>query len=142
MTLLGDAVGAKIRCTAHTEEDLLVPFWRIGNQVVPAFKAGNAEALYRLTLRASGACDRLKFNGRLSKSSRLAPIGVQQKEAQITAAIATFRRELDRNPRAVFSRPADDEFSGELLMIAFRPRDYFWVDSTLDAIAFERALLK
>jgi predicted RNA-binding Zn-ribbon protein involved in translation (DUF1610 family) len=141
-TLLGDAAGAMIRCTPHTEQDLLVPFWKIGNQVIPAFRAGNAEAIFRLTMRAGGAAGRLNFDGSIGPDSRVSPANVTRQEAQATGAIAEFRNELDRNPKAIFSAPEPDDSAGELLLIAFHERDYFWVDSILEAISFERALLK
>ncbi len=140
--LLSGADGAQILCAPHMEGDLLVPFWRIGKSVVPAFRIQNAEAMYRLARRASGAASKLVFDSVVEPMCDTAPITLSHKEASMVSAIVDYRLQLDRNPRATFQLPSESPESKGLLLIPFKPQEYFWVDSILSAISFERALLK
>ena len=140
--LLSDAQGARILCAPHTEVDLLVPFWRIGESVIPAFRISNAEAMYRLARRVSGGVNKLVFDSAIESFSNISPITLSQREAAIVSAIVDYRLKLDRNPRATFQLTGELPESKELLLIPFRAQEYFWVDSILSAISFERALLK
>lgn len=140
--LLSGADGSQILCAPHTERDLLVPFWRIGESIVPAFRISNAEAMYRLTRRVTGGIGKLVFEGAIESTSNISPVTLSQREAAIVSAIVDYRFKLDRNSKATFQLPGALPESTELLLIPFRPEEYFWVDSILSAISFERALLK
>lgn len=142
ITILEGAGGSTIRCAPHTEDDLLVPFWQCANSIVPAFRISNAEAMFRLSRRVSRVFGRLSFGSSIGAASRLAPCGVTPGEAVAIDQIITFREQIEANPRALFQPAANANRPTELLFIPFRPRDYFWVDSVIDSISFERALLR
>jgi predicted RNA-binding Zn-ribbon protein involved in translation (DUF1610 family) len=142
ITMLGGAHGSEILCAAHNEDDLLVPFWRCSNSIVPAFRISNAEAMYRLAQRITGADGKILFEGSFDAASRLAPAGVTPDEAIALDQIITFREQIEANPRASFQLASKMNRPTDLLFIPFQPRDYFWVDSILDTISFERALLR
>jgi DNA-directed RNA polymerase subunit RPC12/RpoP len=148
LTRLGPAKGIEIENVEPLPDDLLVPFWRItsatgaASAMIPAFRIANAEAGYRLAHRMTGAAPRLRTIATgPSASSQIAPVNVDASEARVLADVVSFRHALERNENAKFVESGPPQATS-LVFVPFHPDEYFWVDSVLGAVTFERALLR
>jgi predicted RNA-binding Zn-ribbon protein involved in translation (DUF1610 family)/ribosomal protein S27E len=147
LTLLGSLRSEKVRCAEHDPSDPLIPFWgfRVSEAapptLIPAFRIANAEAMYRLSRRISGAASRLAALVELAGHDRLAPVTLDRAEAQAIADVLTYRKALEFDERARFVQsPKSDNCT--LLFVPFRAEEYFYRDMVTGAVTFERALLK
>lgn len=144
-----------------TRNDRLFPFWsfQIPNQdaaefrrgfgginnsdrlVVPAFRIPNFEAMYRLCKRMSPAISKFGFSAVQSFDNRYVPANVGVTEALALARAALIRDEASRGVRGQIEIKefASDDIA--LVYAPFHPESYFYVDSALGAVTFEKTLV-
>ncbi len=110
--------------------------------VVPAFKGQNYEALFRLAKRMSAAYPKFRLEqAEDALDERFLPTTVGMHEA-ITIAAIIITREQSRRSRNV----SDDDIyfepgKVELFYAPFRSEHYFFVDSVLGAVTFEKNMV-
>ncbi|MFZ5981865.1 MAG: hypothetical protein ACOYVF_14690 [Candidatus Zixiibacteriota bacterium] len=145
------------------ETDLMLPFWslktpaalvplvgrlfgglhRSDRIVVPAFKAANFEALYRLSKRMSAAVGQFKMTQAINFDRRFRPVNLRLSEAVTLANVLIYREQLDK--RAAFTNKVERvEFKpteAGLFFAPFHHENYFYVDSTFNAVTFEKTLV-
>lgn len=145
-----------------TGQDVLVPFWlfRLPEReaadiramfsgihgsdwlTIPAFRVGNFNAMYRLTRRATAAMATIGSEPVESFDARLRPVEISGDEALALAEVMIFRHRSEhrssRQERSGTLRPVDVR----LLYLPFHPQQYFMVDSILNAVTFEKSLLR
>lgn len=147
LTLLGPLRHHAIECAPSRPDDLLVPFWRVKPTdsaipvMIPAFRIANAEAGYRLARRMTGAASRLKTTVTPPTSNHCAPVNIEPAEARALADTIAFRHALEYNDKACFVASSPDT-PASLVFVPFHPDDYFWTDSVLGVVTFERALTR
>jgi len=146
--------------TPRKQDDSLFPFWAMqpfGTDaltlkrmfgglhdssllIVPGFQVANFEALYRLSKRMSAAYPRFEFSALEGFDERFVAATVGPSEALILAEIVIRREEMLRT-RVVKNRPLSLR-SGQLQLVyaPFHPENYFYVDSTLNSVTFEKSL--
>jgi hypothetical protein len=139
--------------------DRLFPFWKLnssseafleykhgfagsasGALVVPAFRTGNFEGMYRLAKRITTAFDKFSLDDLCDLQGDFLPANVSCAEAMALAQVILTRDVIGKGKRL----PAEglDLKFGEISLFyaPFHPESYFYVDSCLSALTFERSL--
>jgi len=109
--------------------------------VVPGFKVTNFEAAYRLAKRMSAAFPSLSMNPVEKFGARFLPVTVGPLEAETLSRAIVYREEVTKNPHC---SPGEIELQVEeahLFFAPFHPEHYFYVDSVVGAITFEKSLI-
>jgi len=109
--------------------------------VIPAFTIANMEAVYRLARRMSSAAPKLELNPTGDVDGRFMPVDVGPNQALTIARLVIYRALLSRNQS---NDPEDVHFQPEevnLIFASFHPQSYFYVDSVLGAVTFEKNLV-
>jgi hypothetical protein len=121
----------------------LFPFWILGSNqrevVVPAFRIANFEALFRLSKRMTTAITKLDLESVDTPDERFQPVAIDLPEASALARAVMFREcAATKNWNNCI---ADNTvYSGIKLAYApFRPEHYFYVDTILGAVTFEKS---
>ena len=157
-----DSIGTvSMTVPAGSDSDGLFPFWsltmtpevqarlqrlfggifRSDRLVLPAFRIGNFEAMFRLAKRMSAALPRIETVPVDSFDRRCHPVTLSLAEARMFAGIITYRAELDRMV-GTLAQKCDVEVTGaDLLYAPFHPESYFYVDSVMGAVTFEKSLI-
>jgi len=109
--------------------------------VIPAFKVPNFEAMYRLSKRISMACPRIDLVPLEKLERRFINVDLSLSEALIIAGIIIYRDRIGK--RAVHQVENNSFQPGEvrLIYIPFHPQSYFYVDSILGGVTFEKNLI-
>jgi len=115
--------------------------FRSDRLVLPAFRTGNFEAMFRLTKRMSTALPRIETTPVEQFDSRCRPVGVGLAEARLLAGIITYRAELDRLTGTLARNTDLDVTGADLVFAPFHPESYFYVDSIIGAVTFEKHLV-
>jgi len=164
LTVLGGH-GASIRELFYAPvrekpEDSMFPFWsmKIGQEhagklrilfggiyssdqlVIPAFKAKNFEAVARLTKRMSSAIVQMELTELETPDSRFRPVSVSLDDALLLAELIIYRQQFSRTSRARAGETAFVPEQIKLVYLPFHPEHYFYVDSVLNTVTFERSL--
>jgi hypothetical protein len=109
--------------------------------VIPAFAIRNFESLYRLSRRVTTAASQLSLSelDRLETIHEPVVVGLNQ---ALTLAEVIIQRDLsERRVRAASADLSIAPVDARLWYLPFRAESYFWVDSLLGAITFERGAL-
>ncbi len=156
------AGGIQVVKSEKVDDDRLFPFWSFGlpeekarqlrpifggifesdRLIVPAFKVQNFDALCRLAKRISAAYPRLEVEPAERFDGRYLPVSVSSGEALLLADLFIRREayvpglEYRNEPEAVV--PTDIG----LFYAPFRAQNYFFVDSVLEAVTFEKTLVE
>ncbi|MEW5994835.1 MAG: hypothetical protein AB1744_10630 [Candidatus Zixiibacteriota bacterium] len=105
--------------------------------VIPAFRITNFEAFYRLSKRISAAVSRFSLTTLDSPEHRLMPVSVSPSEAAALARAVVFRDEIGSNSYRGDTDLRVDQL--DLFYAPFHPEHYFYVDSVLGAVTFEKS---
>ena len=109
--------------------------------VIPAFTVANMEAVYRLARRMSSVAPKLELNPTGDVDGRFMPVDVGPNQALTIARLVIYRALLSRSQS---NDPEDVHFQPEevnLIFASFHPQSYFYVDSVLGAVTFEKNLV-
>jgi len=108
--------------------------------VIPAFKIQNFEAMYRLAKRISTAYPKLDIIALEKQGGAFADVSLGPEDALTMAEVIIYREYVSRvdDPRNLETTISPEEVS--LVYAPFRKEHYFYVDSTLGAITFEKNL--
>ena len=141
--------------------DMMIPFWSFkikdisktelrsvfggiynsDRVVVPAFQAHNYNALYRLTKRMSSAITQYDFEALTTQSKEFAPINLPLQEAIDLIRIFV---QTDRYKKNLTTHSEVYDFTYESVTLFYAPfhlESYFYIDSVLNAVTFEKNLL-
>jgi hypothetical protein len=125
----------------HRLQRLFGGLFRSDRLVVPAFRSGNFEALFRLAKRMSTALPRLTLQPVASFDRRYRPVNLSLAEARLLAGIITYRAELDRMAGTLSKHTEMEVIGADLFFAPFHPESYFYVDSIMGAVTFEKHLV-
>lgn len=164
LTVLG-AHGASIQQIFYAPirekpQDKMFPFWsmKIGTEdagrlrtlfggiynsdqlVIPAFKAKNFEAVARLTKRMSSAIVQMELTELESPDNRFQPISVSLDDALLLAELIIYRQRFSRSMQKGTNDPVFVPEETRLVYLPFHPEHYFYVDSVLNTVTFEKSL--
>lgn len=110
--------------------------------VVPAFKSANFEAMYRLAKRISAASAKMNAKPIEDFEDNYAAVTVGPSEALAMAEIIIYRERLSKSNSAVFERNEFCPSEISLFFAPFHPENYFYVDSVMNAVTFEKRVAK
>jgi predicted RNA-binding Zn-ribbon protein involved in translation (DUF1610 family) len=106
--------------------------------VMPAFRGANLEAIYRLSKRMSAACEKMKLSPIEELGPEYRPATLGPSEAIALAQIVIYREKLSKNGSAVYQADEFTPLEISLFYAPFHPENYFYVDSALNAVTFEK----
>ncbi len=109
--------------------------------VVPAFRMPNYDAMYRLGKRMSSAMPRFDLNVSEDWDRRCVSVSVSSTEGLAYATICIFREETAKGMPASFQRSDFNPSEVSLFFAPFHPESYFYVDSVINSITFEKTLV-
>jgi predicted RNA-binding Zn-ribbon protein involved in translation (DUF1610 family) len=126
---------------AHKYGNLLGGLDKQEIMLVPALRASNFEAIYRLAKRMSAAQGRMATETVGELDDRYQPVRIGASEALALAEIIVCRELLDKGHHL-----PDDDLGLKpqdigLVYVPFRLKNYFYIDAVLDAVSVERKLL-
>jgi len=110
--------------------------------VVPAFKSANFEAMYRLAKRISAASAKINSIPIEEFEDNYAAVTVGPSEALAMAEIIIYRERLSKNNSALFQRNEFSPSEISLFFAPFHPENYFYVDSAMNAVTFEKRMVE
>jgi hypothetical protein len=108
---------------------------------IPAFKILNFEALYRLSRRISTACEHIDSGDIEVLDERFLPVDILPTQAITLANVIYYRYSLEKTsqlPKLELQMSIDGL---SLNYIPFKPENYFFVDSILKSVTFEKKLV-
>jgi len=109
--------------------------------VVPGFKVTNFEAAYRLAKRMSAALPKLDMAPVEKFDARFLPTTVGPSEAETLGRAIVYRQEVTKNPRCAPGEIDIQVKEARLFYAPFHPEHYFYVDSIVGAVTFEKSLV-
>nr|MBN2278183.1 hypothetical protein [candidate division Zixibacteria bacterium] len=138
--------------------DRLFPFWSFGlsdpdmvrfrpviggihdsnRLVIPAFKFPNLESLYKLTRRISSAYPKLDLTPLDSLDGRFARVTLGLEDACTLAEVVIYRDRIQKGIRSESTGWKFEPAEVSLFYTPFHPESYFYVDSILGAVTFEK----
>lgn len=141
--------------------DLLFPFWSIaltGDQagaiqrqfgglhradrlIVPAFRTSAFEGAYRLARRATTAFPGFDLQPLDDTGAKLQSASLSIAEAVLLAEVMIYRAATDRAGDLAGTKPSLSPSEVALVYLPFHAESYFYVDSTLQAVTFEKRLV-
>lgn len=145
---------------SENKQDKMFPFWslkipgenaaqlqrlfggihRSDRLVIPAFRTQNFDAMFRLAKRMSAAIPQLEQETIEKLDNRFLPVSVSPEEAALMTEVITFRAGFDRNKAAPSMTAAFVPEDIKLVFVPFHPEHYFYVDSVMNIITFEKSL--
>lgn len=109
--------------------------------VIPAFAIRNFESLYRLSRRVTTAASRLTPSALDRLETIHEPVVVGLHQALTFGEVILQRDLMARRIPSNSAQPVIAPVEARLWYLPFRAESYFWVDSLLGAITFERGAL-
>lgn len=109
--------------------------------VVPAFKVSNLDAMFRLAKRFSSAIPKMNLISLDKTDSNFHEVNLSLSDAVIHAEVFIFRdkyaKEVNINKETSPFQPVE----ASLFFAPFHRENYFYVDSIINAITFEKRLI-
>lgn len=109
--------------------------------VVPGFKVTHFEAAYRLAKRMSAAFPKLDIVPVEKLDARFLPVTVGPSEAEILSRAIVYREKVAKNPRCSLEEIDIQVEEARLFYAPFHSEHYFYVDSVVGAVTFEKSLV-
>ncbi len=109
--------------------------------VVPAFRIGNFEAMYRLVKRITGSVTRFSMEGSCDAGQQFRAATLSSAEAIALAQVVLTRNLVEQGTPLQRHCPEINCEKILLFYAPFRAENYFYIDSYLDAVTFERTLV-
>ncbi len=109
--------------------------------VIPAFRMPDFEAMFRLAKRMSVAKPQFDLGGLERFDERFRSASLPLSEAKVLANIIIHRRMIESRSAAIGPDKAIDDFHPtdvKLFYVPFAPQSYFYVDTIINAITFEK----
>ena len=110
--------------------------------VVPAFKVNNFDAMYKLCKRMSSALPQFTLKELSKTTNSFKFINLPFNEAVLLAGLFIHK---DKYKRSASVKDTDTNsfipIEKSLFFIPFHPENYFYVDSILNAVTFEKKLI-
>ena len=109
--------------------------------VIPAFRMPLGEAMLRLTQRMSSALPRLDMHPVAGYNSTLNHVDVSLRDATRYISLFVHWARLTKTGKSDAVLADYQPQSAELIYAPFHPESYFYVDSALQSITFEKSLV-
>ncbi len=110
--------------------------------VIPAFQTRNFDAMYRLAKRISSALPQLNLKSVESFDNCYDPVTIGLDEALMLADVIIYRQSYSSPKRSTDRGAGFSPGEVRLIYVPFHPENYFYVDSLLNAVTFEKSLAR
>ncbi len=110
--------------------------------VLPGFKLPNFESMYRLSKRMSAAVAKIDLAAVEKLDRRFMPVNLSLTEALTLAEVMIYRDSVGKGMRHSFGESEFFPTEASLFYAPFHPESYFYVDSVLGAVTFEKNLVE
>jgi len=154
--------GVKVASGTTTDRDVFYPFWSFkmteettnilkpmfggiyesDTVEIPGFRLPNFESMYKLTKRMSAATSKIDFAETEELDKRYNRVTMPLSEALTMAEVLIFRELVGRGNYVPADQIKFEPTEVSLYYVPFHPESYFFVDSIINAITFERGLMK
>ncbi len=141
--------------------NILVPFWaftmkgvdesvlksifggiyRSDKVVIPAFRVQNYNAIFKLSKRMSAAFPQFSFENIITMDKQYASVDLPLNEAQVLTDVFVTTDQYKKN---ISHKKTDNHFQFDAITLFYAPfhlESYFYVDSVLQAVTFEKNLI-
>ncbi|MBD3402062.1 hypothetical protein GF420_04140 [candidate division GN15 bacterium] len=112
-----------------------------GRLVIPALRMPNFEAAFRLTQRISAAIGQFETVPVDLYNERFRPVTLSPAEARLYAEIMIYRARVKRATDADITQVEFAPTASSIVYLPFQEQAYFYVDSVLNAVTFEKNLV-
>jgi predicted RNA-binding Zn-ribbon protein involved in translation (DUF1610 family) len=109
--------------------------------LVPGFRISNFEAMRRLCQRMTRGCARMSMQPIDKHDHRFLPVEISMTEALTLAEILLYREMLVKNPDLTADSTKIRPEQVGLVYVPFHPEYYFYVDSVIGSVTFEKSLI-
>jgi len=140
------------------DQDRLFPFWsmklpekEIGSVksmfggiynsdrlIIPAFRSANFESMFKLSKRISSAAPKMDFAPIDEIDDRFEPVSLGLNEALVMAEVIVCRAKTGKTDGEIVESMGFSPAEIALIFTPFHPESYFFVDSVLGAVTFEK----
>jgi len=117
---------------------LIGGIYNSSRMVIPAFKQPNFEAMYKLSKRISAAAARINLMPLVNVDSRFGRVTLGLNDALTLAEVVLYREMLEKGLKPSVEDSKLKPAGINLFYAPFHPESYFYVDSVMGAITFER----
>jgi len=134
-----------LKLSGEDQEKIRKMFGGIYNSdrlVIPGFKLPNFEAMFRLSKRMSAASAKLDLSPIEKIERHFIPVNLSLTEALTLAEVLIYRDCIGKGMRDSFRDNAFQPNEVSLFYAPFHPESYFYVDSILGAVTFEKNLVE
>jgi len=109
--------------------------------VLPAFRAANFEAIFKLSKRMSSAAPKMDYTPVDGFDSRFEPVTMSLSEALVMTEVIIYRAKVGKTGGESTEPEKLSPVEISLIYAPFHPESYFYVDSVLGAVTFEKNLV-
>jgi hypothetical protein len=110
--------------------------------VIPGFKLPNFEAMFRLAKRISAAVARIDFEPVEKMDNHFISVSLSLTEALTLAEVIIYRESISKGMNNSYRETEFHPIKASLFYAPFHPESYFYVDSVLGAVTFEKNLVE
>jgi hypothetical protein len=107
--------------------------------LIPAFSMPSIEAMFRLVKRMSAAAPKLALEETEDIDDCFRSVDIGPNRALTIARVLAYRELLARNQKAMPGDARVAPLTASLVYVSFQPQSYFFVDSILGAVTFEKS---
>lgn len=115
--------------------------YRSNRLAIPAFRLPNFEAAFRLTQRMSAAINQIDTALIYTSHDRFRPVTLGPSEAVLHAEIMIYRARVGKLSHVDINEIRFRPSSAQIVYLPFHEEAYFFVDSVLNAVTFEKNLV-
>ncbi len=108
--------------------------------VIPAFKVANLDAMFKLSKRISSAFPKMNLTSLDKTDSKYHQVNLSLSEAIIQAEVFIYRDKYAKEVGLNNETPPFRPIEVGLFFLPFHPENYFFLDSVINAITFEKRL--
>lgn len=109
--------------------------------ILPAFRVANFEAMFKLSKRMSSAAPRLDYAPVNGFDCRFEPVTLGLSEAMVMAEVIIYRAKAGKTHGELSEGERFEPVDISLMYAPFHPQSYFYVDSIIGAVTFEKNLV-
>jgi hypothetical protein len=157
--LMRREIGASIG--SHQQDERLFPFWSMkmpaqdarsikslfggifdsDQLILPAFKTANFEAIFRLCRRMSSASPKINYETIDGFDGRFESVSLSLTEALTMAEVIIYRARTNKMRGEILTEEKFLPQEIALIYAPFQAQSYFYVDTVLGAVTFEKNLI-
>ncbi|MFC1475107.1 hypothetical protein ACFLQG_00530 [Candidatus Zixiibacteriota bacterium] len=109
--------------------------------VIPAFKVANLDAMFKLSKRLSSAFPKMSLVSLDQTDNKYHQVNLPLSEAIIQAEVFIYRDKFAKEVSINHETPPFIPIEAGLFYLPFHPENYFFIDSVINVITFEKRVI-